>query len=116
MDGTRAYLSLAEETAGRATEDGGGGVGVELGGGPRLLLLLLLLLRGGGIGSLHDETLGAASGGEGHGLSLHGLAGESSLEGNTAGRLGGGDGGDARGALRLDDSSHYARCVATARS
>lgn len=109
-----AYLSLAEETTGAAAEDGGGSVGVELGGGPGLLLLLHG--RRGGVRSLHGKTLGAANGGERHGLSLHSLAGESRLEGNTAGRLGGGGGGDAHGALRLNDSSHYARCFATARS
>lgn len=99
-DGCASYLSLAEETAGGTAEDGGGRVGVELGGRPGLLLLLLLR-RGGGVSRAHGQ-LGRAGSGQRHGASLDGLAGEGGLASARDG------GGDARGALRRDDSGHYA--------
>ena len=56
----------------------------------------------------HDEALRPA-GEERPGRSLDGLAGKSRLERDAAGRLGGGDGSDTHGALRLNDSGHDAR-------
>ena len=81
---------------------GEGGVGVELGGRPGLLLLLLLRLRGGVRGA-HDELRGARRR-EGHRLGRDGLAGERGLARARDVH----HGSDARGALRLDHSGHYA--------
>ena len=89
--GYHTYLSLAEETAGGASEDGGGGVGVELRGGPGLFLSLLSL-GGRRVRRAHGEGHTGARR-HGHRAGVDGLAGE----GRFASARDVHSGGDARG-------------------
>mmetsp|Transcript_22390 Transcript_22390/g.56482 ORF Transcript_22390/g.56482 Transcript_22390/m.56482 type:complete len:226 (+) Transcript_22390:243-920(+) len=100
-------LSLLQQAAGGATEDGGRGVGVQGGGSPHLGLLLL---DGGGLLGAHDN--GGAAGGD---LVAAGQqsGGAGGAEAHATGRPGGtGGNGDAGGA-----GSHGAeRCWAKGRA